>query len=76
VSSGSAGSPPTTAESSADNPSHLPPDRLCQACLTGHYSTAKGEQLYQVALRNRNGPPGHGRTYELEAPLAVPAKPC
>jgi amidophosphoribosyltransferase len=54
----------------------LPPDRLCRACLTGHYPTEKGEQLYQVALRNRNGPPGHGRTYELEAPLAVPAKPC
>jgi amidophosphoribosyltransferase len=54
----------------------LPPERLCRACLTGRYPTEMGEQLYQVALRNRNGPPGNGRTYEAATPLAVPAKPC
>jgi amidophosphoribosyltransferase len=51
----------------------LPPGRLCRACLTGDYPTEKGEQLYQVALRNRNGPPGNGRTYEA-ASAAVPVK--
>jgi amidophosphoribosyltransferase len=54
----------------------LPPDRLCRACLTGRYPTEKGAELYQVALRNRNGPPGNGRTYEAATPVAVPAKPC
>ncbi len=48
----------------------LPPERLCRACLTGHYPTEMGEQLYQVALRNRNGA-GNGRTYESAAPVAV-----
>jgi amidophosphoribosyltransferase len=55
----------------------LPPERLCRACLTGQYPTEQGEQLYQVALRNRNGTGGNGRTYELATPaVAVPAKPC
>jgi amidophosphoribosyltransferase len=57
----------------------LPPERLCRACLTGQYPTEMGEQLYQVALSNRNGTTG-GRTYELTTPVAVavpvPAKPC
>jgi amidophosphoribosyltransferase len=48
----------------------LPPERLCRACLTGEYPTEMGEQLYQVALRNRNGA-GNGRTYEAAAPVAV-----
>lgn len=41
-------------------------DRLCRACLTGHYPTETGERLYQLALRNRNAP-SNGRTYELAA---------
>lgn len=43
----------------------LPEDRLCRACLTGHYPTPTGERLYQLALvNNRNG--SHAaRTYEL-----------
>ncbi len=43
----------------------LDADQLCRACLTGQYPTLKGEQLYQLALRNRNGAP-KGRTYETE----------
>ena len=42
----------------------LPDDRLCRACLTGHYPTATGEKLYQLALRNR-GSTTTSRTYEL-----------
>ena len=44
----------------------LPPERLCRACLTGQYPTEMGEQLYQVALRNRNAE-SNGRTYEATA---------
>lgn len=43
----------------------LETDQLCRACLTGQYPTLKGEQLYQLALLNRNGAP-KGRTYETE----------
>ena len=43
----------------------LPEDRLCRACLTGEYPTPTGERLYQLALLNRNGTNGNGRTYEL-----------
>ena len=43
----------------------LETDQLCRACLTGQYPTLKGEQLYQLALLNRNGTP-KGRTYETE----------
>jgi amidophosphoribosyltransferase len=42
----------------------LPEDRLCRACLTGKYPTPTGEQLYQLALLNREGE-GNGRTYEI-----------
>ena len=41
----------------------LDTDHLCRACITGHYPTPTGEQLYQLALRHRNGTP-RGRTYE------------
>ncbi len=63
------------AELGADSLSYLPleavarcigldADQLCRACLTGEYPTATGEQLYQLALRQREGP-ANGRTYEL-----------
>jgi amidophosphoribosyltransferase len=45
----------------------LPEDRLCRACLTGEYPTPAGERLYQLAIRNRDGGNGHGRTYEMAA---------
>jgi amidophosphoribosyltransferase len=41
----------------------LDADQLCRACLTGDYPTATGEQLYELALLNRNGS-AVGRTYE------------
>ncbi|MGD9646018.1 MAG: amidophosphoribosyltransferase [Pirellulales bacterium] len=43
---------------------NLDSDQLCQACITGEYPTACGQELYQVALGNarRNVPQ---RTYEV-----------
>ncbi len=42
----------------------LPPDDLCQACVTGDYPTACGQQLYEVSLdRVQNG--DVQRTYEV-----------
>jgi amidophosphoribosyltransferase len=29
----------------------LPAEKLCRACLTGHYPTAAGEKRYQLSLR-------------------------
>ena len=43
----------------------LPEDRLCRACLTGHYPTQTGKKLYQLAMINRAAGAAHGRTYEL-----------
>ncbi len=68
------------AELGADSLSYLPLEavarcigldagRLCRACLTGDYPTPTGEQLYQLALINRNGT-CNGRTYET-APVGV-----
>ena len=48
----------------------LPENRLCRACLTGQYPTPVGEQLYQVALLNRNTN-GEQRTYELPVASGV-----
>jgi amidophosphoribosyltransferase len=42
----------------------LDASRLCRACLTGKYPTPTGEQLYELALLNNQGP-ATGRTYEL-----------
>jgi amidophosphoribosyltransferase len=42
----------------------LDASHLCRACLTGHYPTPTGEQLYQLALRAPDRPTT-GRTYEL-----------
>lgn len=44
---------------------NLPDERLCRACLTGHYPTPTGEKLYQIALRNQHSGASNGRTYEL-----------
>jgi amidophosphoribosyltransferase len=49
----------------------LDESRLCQGCLTGDYPTAKGEELYQLALRNNGNGCGNGRTYELVAASAA-----
>src|SRR5262249_4766780 len=69
------------AELGADSLSYLPLEavaraigldtsHLCRACLTGQYPTPTGEQLYQLALRNHNGP-SNGRTYEVLAENAM-----
>ncbi len=42
----------------------LDANHLCRACLTGHYPTATGTQLYELALLNSEGP-ANGRTYEV-----------
>jgi amidophosphoribosyltransferase len=42
----------------------LPEERLCRACITGHYPTETGEKLYQLALLNRASSVPN-RTYEL-----------
>ncbi len=41
-------------------------DQLCQACITGDYPTACGQELYQIALKN-TGQDSAARTYELKA---------
>jgi amidophosphoribosyltransferase len=46
---------------------------LCRACLTGKYPTPTGEQLYELALLNNQGPP-NGRTYELVTAAATRRK--
>ncbi len=48
-------------------------DRLCRACITGDYPTPTGKQLYQLALRNRNGA-ANSRTYELVTAAATERK--
>jgi amidophosphoribosyltransferase len=49
----------------------LEPTQLCRACITGHYPTPVGEELYQLALGNPAKT--EGRTYELagSAPIAA-----
>lgn len=42
-------------------------DHLCRACVTGTYPTAKGTELYQIALGDRNAERA-GRTYDLSEP--------
>jgi amidophosphoribosyltransferase len=45
-------------------------DQLCQACITGRYPTASGQQLYQIALGNVGNSDGKHRTYEDRATQA------
>ncbi len=52
-----------------------PADDLCRACLTGHYPTPHGQQLYQIALTNaeldgKTGPSKSRSTRTYEAPAA------
>lgn len=42
---------------------------LCQACITGKYPTATGQELYQIAL-NKAGNGSESRTYESEPALS------
>jgi amidophosphoribosyltransferase len=51
----------------------LPEDRLCRACLTGHYPTPTGERLHELAVRNRGSGLANGRTYE--GPVLSAAQP-
>lgn len=45
-------------------------DQLCQACITGCYPTPWGQELYQLALQNRQDGNGAHRTYECAEPAA------
>jgi amidophosphoribosyltransferase len=45
-------------------------DQLCQACITGEYPTACGQELYQIALHNARSNIVE-RTYEMARPVAV-----
>ena len=55
----------------------LASDRLCRACITGHYPSPTGQQLYQIdALKsthaNGNGQRAAGsRAYEVAATAAA-----
>ncbi|MCR9292290.1 MAG: amidophosphoribosyltransferase [bacterium] len=43
----------------------LSEEQLCQACITGHYPTAHGQRLYNIAIDRRGQKlAGDGRTYE------------
>jgi amidophosphoribosyltransferase len=44
-------------------------DQLCQACVTGHYPTACGQKLYEVALENGRQNI-QARAYEAQHALA------
>jgi len=48
---------------------NLPHDRLCQACITGHYPTPHGQALYQIALENVGKADAARRTYEVQHEL-------
>jgi amidophosphoribosyltransferase len=48
---------------------HLPSNRLCQACITGHYPTPHGQTLYQIALENVGKADAERRTYEVQHEL-------
>jgi amidophosphoribosyltransferase len=46
----------------------LSPERLCRACITGHYPTETGQQLYQLEPGAICSPKGsNGRAYERVA---------
>ena len=50
----------------------LPDDQLCRGCITGEYPTKAGEEMYQLALINRDNGTDTGRTYECNtAPRIV-----
>jgi amidophosphoribosyltransferase len=50
----------------------LPPDRLCRACITGHYPSPAGQRLYQLDASDSYHANGAGgiRAYELSATVA------
>ncbi|MDZ4852912.1 MAG: amidophosphoribosyltransferase [Pirellulaceae bacterium] len=45
----------------------MPPEHLCQACVTGNYPTACGTKLYQIALQNFKNGSNEDRTYEVRS---------
>ena len=55
----------------------LPPDRLCRACITGHYPSPAGQRLYQLDAGETYHANGAGgiRAYELTAAAAAAATP-
>jgi amidophosphoribosyltransferase len=53
----------------------LSSDRLCRACITGHYPSPTGQQLYQIDALNSTRSNGNGagttRAYEVAATAAA-----
>lgn len=50
----------------------LPSIQLCQACITGHYPTDRGQELYQIDLQESGKPNKVRRAYERTRVVATP----
>ncbi len=50
----------------------LPSIQLCQACITGKYPTDRGQELYQIDLRESGNPQAVRRAYERTRAVTVP----
>ncbi len=42
----------------------LSPERLCRACITGHYPTPTGQYLYQIENNGGSSSSAGARAYE------------
>jgi len=51
---------------------NLPADQLCQACITGRYPTARGQELYQIDLQESGQPNKVRRAYERTRAISAP----
>jgi amidophosphoribosyltransferase len=50
----------------------LEQDRLCRACITGHYPTETGQLLYQLENGHPNSPPNGTSPRAYEPAGSVP----
>ena len=49
----------------------LPSSQLCQACITGQYPTDRGQELYQIDLKDSGKPNTIRRAYERTRAVAT-----
>jgi len=49
----------------------LPGSQLCQACITGKYPTKRGQELYQIDLKDSGKPNNVRRAYERTRAVAT-----